>query len=475
MSIKIENTSNPMVFRLNGLLRIKGNYEIEYGNTNEIGIRNKYNHIDLINPVHYSKWIDGDNVAYTSVSQLEEEIGNLISVDLLTTNEWGDNKLAIDAWGKPKVILDKSIFHGMFTYNIPKSVWVEHLNGIELSAFSKATSLNGKLNLTSGNTLNDEIYLHTFRKPRYEPNRGYLYSTSVFLPSPTSVGIRRWGYFTKESGAFFELTATGLYAVVRTTIDNITTDDRYLLDTTEVDLSKGQLYDIQMQWRGVGNYKFFLGQRLLKNILYEGTRTNLTMFNPANPLGFECINLGANVVIQAGCVDVTSEGGENNGKTYGSVGISNQAGQVPITGFNAPIIAIKSLQTVNNKVNTRDTLALLVSAYADQRALLRIWQTRDMSAITPNNQVWKNFGDGHLQYIEYDNPDVTTPMSFNTAKAQLVFGCRIDMDQTYTSSALFEGRASVYLHPNDMFVFTLHRETGAAMNGGVTFEFAEEI
>lgn len=85
------------------------------------------------------------------------------------------NDLGTDAWGKPKFTIDNSLFHGMFTYNIPVNVWYESLNGAELTAFSKATSLNGKLNLTSGTTLNDAAYLRTFRNPRYEPNRGHLF------------------------------------------------------------------------------------------------------------------------------------------------------------------------------------------------------------------------------------------------------------------------------------------------------------
>ena len=88
---------------------------------------------------------------------------------------------------------------------------------------------------------------------------------------------------------------------------------------------------------------------------------------------------------------------------------------------------------------------------------------------------WVDFGDGHLEYMQYDNPDVTTPMTFNTAKAGLVFGSRVDQDQTYSTSALFEGRTSIWLTPGDMFVFTLHKENQAVGQGGATFEFSEAI
>ena len=66
-------------------------------------------------------------------------------------------------------------------------------------------------------------------------------------------------------------------------------------------------------------------------------------------------------------------------------------------------------------------------------------------------------------------------MTFDTTKANLTFGCRVNQDETYSTSALFEGRTDVWLTPGEMLVFTLHRETGQGMLGGVTFEFAEEI
>ena len=67
-------------------------------------------------------------------------------------------------------------------------------------------------------------------------------------------------------------------------------------------------------------------------------------------------------------------------------------------------------------------------------------------------------------------------MTFDTLKAQpAVFGARVGQDETYATSALFEGRTNVYITPGDMFVFTIHRENGGNAVVGATFEFAEEI
>lgn len=389
-------------------------------------------------------------------------------VDLAT------NDLGRSAWGVPKFVLDKSIIHGMFSFNVPVSTWREKYNGVEVS-FLNATSINGALNLTSGATLDDVTNLQTFRNPRYQPNRGHIYSTAGFLPTPAALGNRRFGIATAENGVFFSLESGVLYGVIRTTKGGATTEDKVLINTTGIDLSKGNTFDIQFQWRGVGNYFFYVNLQKDGSFDYLGTLSDLSMANPALPPFYECENKGDEVEMQIGCFDVSSEGGDDNGKTYGSVSVDNDSGQIAISGFNVPIIAIKSLDLVDGKINTRDIIALLASGYSDQRSLLRVWTTRDFSAITENDQTWRDYGDGHLQYLVYDFPDEGAAMTFDTSKAELMFGSRVDQDQTYSTSALFEGRTEIYQTPGDMFIFTMHRETGGGCNVGVTYEFAEEI
>lgn len=388
------------------------------------------------------------------------------------------NPLGLDAWGRNKTIADRSILHGMFSFNVPVNIWKETFNGVE-QTFTNATSVDGALNLVSGATLNDKTNLRTFRNPRYQPNRGYLYSTALIMPNLANNGIRRFGAATNENGVYFELdnTAGGtLYACVRTTTSGGgTTVDKQPIDTTGIDLSKGNVYDIQFQWRGVGNYKFYINLELVYEFEYLGTLTNLSMSNPALPAFYECENTGDEVELIVGCVDITSEGGDDNGKQYGSVSVNNQTGEVSISGYNQPVIAIRSKLTVGGLINTRDTLALLASAYSDNRSMFRVWYTRDFTAITENDQSWTDFGDGHLEYIIYDVPNVATPMTFDTTKANLIFGCRVNQDETYSTSALFEGRTEIVQTPGDMLIFTMHRETGAGANVGVTYEFAEEI
>ena len=108
----------------------------------------------------------------------------------------GTNALSYDAWGRNKAISDDSIFHGMFTYNVPVTSWYETINGV-IGPTTNCTSVDGALQVTAGATFNDYTYLRSYRNPRYEPNRGALYSTSSVRRFPTSQTcecvIGRWG------------------------------------------------------------------------------------------------------------------------------------------------------------------------------------------------------------------------------------------------------------------------------------------
>lgn len=382
--------------------------------------------------------------------------------------------LSTDAWFRPKAVIDKSLFHGMFTYNVPADKWYEMIDDVEQSSFVSAQSVDGKLVLSSG-ALNEKRQLRSFRHPRYEPNRGHLWSDSAIFANPTASAERSMGSFTSESGFGFRLRNGVLYGFTRTTVQGVTTDNETVLNTTGIDLSKGNIFDCQFQWRGVGSYFFFVNNKKVGELPYLGTLEELSLFNPALPCAFECINQGDAVTMQIGCVDVTSEGGVNNGKSYGSICTVTNSGSIAIDGFNVPLMVVRNKKQFNGLLNTRDILVLLATAYSDQRCVFRVWATRDETAITLNDQSWSDFRDGHIEYINYDQPDVGNPIEFDTSKAELIFGARVEQDQSYATSALFEGRTEIYHTPGDIFIFTMHRETGGSTQVGMAYEFAEAI
>lgn len=401
-------------------------------------------------------------------------------VNQISNNAYGSVNLSnknilTDAWGRNKVVNDISLIHAMFSTTIPISTWKSLHDGVEQTAITGATSVDGLLNLSSS-ALNQKIGLATLQHPRYEPNRGHLYSSSVILTNTGALAERSFGMFTSEAGVCFRLRAGVLYAVRRTTVSGVTTDIEEIITVpSTIDLSKGNIYDIQMQWRGVGSFFFSINQIPVHTMAMLGTLDGLSIMNPALPIAFEVINQGDAVALKCGCVDVTSEGGKDNGKTYGAVSISSNTGSTAISGYNIPILAVHSKELVNGLLNTRDTTALRFSAYADQRCVLRAWVTRDNTAVTLNDQAWADYKDGHLESLEYNIPPVATAMTFDTTKAELLYSARVNQDVTLPVNAIFSGITRIPHHVGDTLVFTMHRETGGAALVGVTYEFAEAI
>ena len=395
--------------------------------------------------------------------------------------------ISLDAWGRQKVIEDYSLLHSIFTYDIPKASFKELFNGSELiGSFNNASSVNGKLHLEAGATLDDDTVLRSFRNPRYEPNRGHIYSISAFMPSPTALGVREFGIFTEESGVFFRLKSDGdLYAVYRTTLSGtglVETEEKITIPF-DLDLAMGNIFDIQFQWRGVGNISFYIGNPTtgVSELVYTFRNLNksaeLTMFNPALPISFRCENLGDNVVFECGCVDVSTEGGKNYDGTYGSLTMDTDSGSVDIPGpseFNTAILAMHSKNTLNGLINTRDVLNLGLTAYADQRCVVGVWITRDSTAVDIGTQTWTDYRDANLEYVVRDSA-AGTPMSLDITKAEKQFSSRVNIDEPFPSDAVFSKAATLNITPGDYIVFTMHRENGGTANVGVTYEFSEEV
>ena len=216
----------------------------------------------------------------------------------------GESGITLDAWGRQKVINDYSVLHGLFTYNVPNRLWEENAMDAALaytplaSTGVLATSEDGALKLSSGTTANNGCALMSKRHPRYQPNRGHLYSTAGWFPTPHADGYRKWGLMcgclsdTRRSGVYFELEGDGaswsLYAVLRSYgITRERTDITELLPSG-FDPSVGHLYDIQYQWRGAGNYKFYIDQVLIYEMDLLATLSALTIWNPAMSIAFEC-------------------------------------------------------------------------------------------------------------------------------------------------------------------------------------------
>ncbi len=327
----------------------------------------------------------------------------------------GTVDLVTDAWGVQKMSTPYSLFHGMFTFDIPPTQFFMYENGTQVYTSADIVSSNGAGTLLTTAT-NTSLILESRVCPRYQPNRGHLLSTALWCPNKTNDGVREWGVGTDQNRVLFRLKADGkLYAVLRS--GGVDTYEQEI-DTSAVagfDVEKGNVYDIQYQWRGVGNYKWFINLQLVNTASLLGTLTALSLENPALPCRFAAQRTTQDVGIGIGCVDITSENGSEEQLQYGSAYAAN----VSVT-TGTPVIVVRQPLLIGPRTNTRDLTLARISLSCSKKAVFRVWLTRNPAAITGATYQVVNSGS----FVECDSPDMNPAAvratAVNTALLRLV-------------------------------------------------------
>lgn len=329
-----------------------------------------------------------------------------------------------DAWGRPKSVEDCSLFAATWTFDIPNRVWVEEsvVRDVQqqtvtvteqASTGTKVTSREGMLSVKSGTVLNNGNAVRSKVFPRYQPNRGHLYSTAVTCPVATANGYRQWGLATADNGAYFRMIGDG---------NNWTLNAGRRRDGVEVELTditsklpagfdpaKGHVYDIQYQWRGVGNFLFYVDLKLVYVMELLGTQDYLSVTDPALGVVFSCYTSeeGTELELLSGCVDVTSEGGGDERTLFGSIDsgddfIQTTARQVGSRYIGA-VLALRVPKTITYNGDTvfysRGAIMDQLNAWANKQMWLQSYVHReDLSTNLRDNVTWVNVPDSNLQY-----------------------------------------------------------------------------
>lgn len=326
------------------------------------------------------------------------------SVAVTTNGSFGE--LTADAWGIPKVSLPYSLFHGLWTFDVPSNQWFLFHGNTQVYTSNNIAS-TGSAGVITANAAQPSVTMQGRDCPRYQPNRGHLYSTSLWCPSKTADGVREWGLSTAENGAFFRLKADGLlYAVLRS--GGVETKEE-VIDTSGIpgfDVQKGNVYDIRFQWRGVGNYWFFINLVEVKVFANLGTLTALSMENPALPATYHCTRTTADVSIYAGCVDITSENGSDD-TLQPRVAYAN----ISRNGTDVPVISIHNPLTISGKTNTRTIYPTRISVSCDKKAVFKVFRHRDAGLLT--GETFEALGNG--SFVQTDSPDTVATAVAATA------------------------------------------------------------
>ena len=315
-------------------------------------------------------------------------------IESYPANSFGD--ITADAWGVPKVSLPRSLFHGLFTFDVPASQWFMFHGATQVYTSTNIVSINSA-GVVTATAAQPTVTLQSRDCPRYQPNRGHLFSTALWTPDKTASGVRDWGVCTTENGVFFRLKADGLLYAVRKSggVETIET----LIDTSGVagfDVQKGNVYDIQYQWRGVGNYKFYINLVHVATFASLGTLTALSMQNPALPACFKATRTATDVAIRIGCVDISSENGSDD-TLQPRVAYAN----ISRSGTDVPVITIHNPLLIAGQTNTRTIFPTRIDVSCDKKTVFKIWRHRNPALLTGGTFVALGSGS----FVQTDSPD----------------------------------------------------------------------
>lgn len=291
------------------------------------------------------------------------------------TVDFGDNH-HIDAFGRLRVSSPVNLWTSHFEYNLHPLFFdettvaggtVTHLPNESAAALAVTTDDGSK------------AILQTYEYFRYQPGKSHCIAMT-FVADPQQANTdMRIGYFDDNNGIFLELTGASTVNLVRRTktsgsvVDNKVAQADWNLDKLDgsgpsgvtLDLTKGQILWIDMQWLSQGRIRvgfdidgvlFYVHQFLGANVLDVPTITTADL-----PIRWEIVNIGEAAeakTLTAICGSVFSEGGAafelGNAFTGGNgATLRTGIGSTPI-----PVFSLRPATTFNgitNRVKVRLT------------------------------------------------------------------------------------------------------------------------
>jgi hypothetical protein len=333
------------------------------------------------------------------------------------------------AFGIDKISIDYSQIHGLFSFDIPDKIFsvVEKINGVIYVRLTTDLSENawaedGELVCESGPALGDTTIIFSNRHVRLQPNRGIIFSPSIFVDSYNVSGAEiEYGIFNLNgtdiidgvtaayniNGYFMRVYSLG----VRTYNEQIDPMKISLRDGT-FDPSLGHLFDIQGQWRGVGDFYAWLSSPYdddnhkvhERNFINKGAK--LSVSNPAMHAGYIARNLGGVGRLRSGCLDVSIEGGTDE-KQFPFYPKNSAAVTVPTTGKVTLVFKVPYTYRDTGLLNTRDIQLYEFSGLSDKKANFKVYITKEGDRLTKGAGLpieesdWQYMPDGScVQYID---------------------------------------------------------------------------
>ena len=329
----------------------------------------------------------------------------------------GNTNTGIDAFGRQRVSEPFTIFDNSFRYGDDTRNWSIATAG---SGTSTPLENESSIQMSVSNASGDSVYRETKRVFQYQPGKSLLILNTFVMSTPKANLRQRVGYFGNENGIFVEQDGLTLNIVKRDYLTSAPTDTQIAQTSWNVDplngtgpsgitldMSKAQIFWIDMEWLGVGSVRtgFVInGQFVIAHIFHHANIISSVYMTTATlPIRYEIENTAGtsgNSTMKQICSTVMSEGGF-------TPRTESRAASTALAGLALSNSVVKPLVSIRLKADRQDAVAVptYIDMYGIQNAPFR-WAIYQNTTISDGT--WTSTGpESNVEY----NVTATTTIS----------------------------------------------------------------
>lgn len=250
-----------------------------------------------------------------------------------TVNVDSFSNAASDAFGRLRVSAPYTLFESKQIFDNQSISWDTQLTsgGTSVHSANRASSL---LSVTS--TIGSKVIRQTKNRFTYQNGKSLLIFTTFAMSSNVAGVTKKIGYFDNNNGIYLKNDGTTTSLIVRSNVTgspiedekiqsdwNIDKMDGYGVSGVDLDITKAQIFLIDIEWLGVGTVRcgFVIDGEIyyVHKFHHSNIIDSVYMSTPNLPMRYEIENIssGTGSSLEQICSSVLSEGGyDNAGLTY---------------------------------------------------------------------------------------------------------------------------------------------------------------
>ena len=317
-----------------------------------------------------------------------------------------------DAFGRLRTSSPFTIFDSQHRYQ-ENDKWDTALNG----GGSKTYSANeSAVNLIVPTTSGAYVYRETKRVFPYQPGKSMLVMSSFVFATPQANLRQRVGYFGTQNGIYLEQDGTTTYLVRRSYVTGSVVNTRIAqadwngdkldgsgLSGRTLDLSKAQIFWIDIEWLGVGDVRcgLIVDGRMVIAHTFHGDNVNATsyMTTAILPLRQEIENTATTAAPSTAkqiCNTVASEGGYEGFSRRYNIATGSTELTLATAGTIYPVLAIRLNSTRLDSVIVPSNISAAVEQTTNNK--LDIVQYHVLLNATITGGTWNTHFNNNVQY-----------------------------------------------------------------------------